>query len=733
MVFPAEKSLLLDQLSQGTQENPHQLLGLKPYDKEKNAIYVWRPNEEKVWIWLGEQKILLEKIDRRGLFVGYVPKEIGPFQYQVAYGKDWFSYDPYNFPPFLPVEEQESFLAGKNSRLYRFLGASCKKIQGIEGALFAVWAPHAVSVSVLGDFNNWDLRIHPMRKLKPAGIFELFLPGIEEGQRYQFEIGTQEGFLKRKSDPFAFYSEKRPQVASIVSHLDRFTWTDEAWMEKRKKQKFTHLPMHIYEMHLGSWKRKKGGFYTYRQLAKKLAAYLKKMHYNYVEFLPIMEHPLDESWGYLITGYFAPTSRFGTPEDFRYLVNYLHKQGIGVILDWSPAHFPTDDFALARFDGTPLFEYEDLLKGFHPQWNSLIFDYEKPQVRSFLISSALFWCKEMHIDGIRVDAVTSMLYLDFARKSGEWLPNQEGGNHNLEAIQFLQQLNQTVHEEFPEVLLIAEEASAFVGVTAPVSQGGLGFDMKWNMGWVHDTLRYFSTPAPYRPHNYASLTFKMHYEYTENFLCPLSHDEVAEGKKSLIEKMPGKEEDKMANLRLLYSYMICSTGKKLIFMGAEIGQEREWSCSDSLDWFLLRKKSHRQMKKFFHDMNAFYLKQEPLWQLDYEERGFQWIQAEDKDRVVLSYLRRSTTKVLLIVHHFSEEFRCNYLLPFTKSSWIKEIFSSDLAKYGGSNHRNKKVQISYDNARQQRGIIIDLPPYTTLVFEVFFVQDTNQRGISKAS
>ncbi len=711
MSFSEELEKIVKKLSLLFQDDPHAYLGLQEKGPFKKKIHIWIPGEKEAFIELKGKKKPLFLLHEEGLFSYETEEKIEAFEYQILYPSGLKAHDPYNFSPFFGEKEQRLFTEGFHPFLYEKMGATPLEKEGIKGTLFCVWAPQAIGASVVGDFNNWNGKIHPMRRLNPSGVFEIFIPGVEEGASYQFEIHSSRGLRVRKNDPFAFFQKKRPSLTPVV-YKHNFSWQDQTWMESRKKKDFQKEPMNIYEVHLGSWLKKGEGFYSYRDLAEKLTSYVKEMHFNYVELLPIMEHPLDESWGYQIVGFFAPTSRFGSPEDFQYFIDYLHREGIGVILDWSPAHFPEDSFALASFDGSSLFEYEDLQKRKQLKWNTLVFDYQKKEVQNFLISSVLFWCQKMHVDGIRVDAVSSMLFLDFYKKPGEWSPNIYGERYNLEAKAFLQRLNTMVKEKVPDVLMIAEEGTSFKGVTTPVNKGGLGFDMKWNLGWTFDTLHYFSLTPVKRKKHQQKLSFKMLYDYDEKFLLPISHDEVALGCKSLWDKMPGTEKEKASNILLLYSYFIFSTGKKLSFMGVEFAQKQEWDAKSSLDWDLLKKEPHRKVHQICKELNLFYQKNSALWEKDFEREGFTWVHHTKEPKEVIAYFRVSSTQKLLVVHHFSDSFLPSFFLPIKED--LKSLFNVSLyAEEKGEQER--KV---YDDKGLIQGVKVYLPPLSTLVFEV---------------
>ncbi len=603
------------------------------------------------------------------------------------------------------------FQKGELYCLYKILGAHLQTQGGVQGVHFAVWAPNAQRVFLFGEFNDWNPSATPMESLGSSGVWAIFVPHLGVGEKYKFVIETREGYLRIKSDPVAFSSELRPSTVSIVTSVDTYSWQDQVWMIFRRKAN-KQQQMRIYEVHLGSWRRLGSQVLNYRQLGDELAQYAREMHFTHIEILPIMEHPLDESWGYQVTGFFSVTSRYGTVEDFQYFVDTLHQNGIGVILDWVPAHFPTDDFALNRFDGTCLYEHEDPRKGMHPHWHTAIFNYDRSEVCNFLIASALFWLDRMHIDGIRVDAVASMLYLDYGRKEGEWIPNAEGGRQNLEAISFLQRLNSVVHDHFPEVLMIAEESSSYEGVTRPVSLGGLGFDLKWNMGWMNDTLGYFSRDLMDRKFHQNDLTFSLLYAFSEKFLLVLSHDEVVHTKRSLLSKMPGSDWQKFASVRLLYSYMMGHPGKKLLFMGGEIGQRREWDAAGQIDWDLLQHPLHQGLQRCVRELNAFAEAHSALWERDFDWSGFEWLDFSDAGHSVISYLRKSATETLVCVHNFSSEIFLDFSIPWRIGKDLCEVFNTDASFYGGSGR--EKEQIS----RKNNSFLITVPPLATIVFEV---------------
>lgn len=694
------------------ERNPHHILGLHTTEKGQ-IIRLLRPGAKLAFLEVLGSIVEAKKVDPAGLFEYAPAQKIGARDYRMYYSDGALQYDPYAFTQLIQKEEAHLYNIGRHYEPYRMLGANFRDIDGMRGVLFAVWAPNASSVSLVGDFNQWDGRIHPMRLIEDSGIWELFVPGLKEGTQYKFEIHRKNAPTIIKSDPHAFYAQLRPQTASVVFDIDRYQWNDAQWMADRVNAPLER-PINIYELHLGSWRNYGAEFANFRQIAPDLAKYCKEMAFTHVELLPIMEHPLDESWGYQVSGFYAVTSRYGTPEDFQWFVDHLHQAGIGVLLDWVPGHFPTDDFSLNRFDGTALYEHEDPRQGIHPHWNTAIFNYGRKEVTNFLIGSALFWLEKMHIDGLRVDAVASMLYLDYGRKPGEWIPNHEGGNYNLESIAFLKELNSVVHQKFPGALMIAEESSAFDGVTRPVEQGGLGFDFKWNMGWMNDTLCYISRDPVFRKYHQNDLTFSLLYAFTERFILVLSHDEVVHMKGSLLSKMPGSDPQKFANLRLLYSYQIGHPGKKLLFMGGEIGQWSEWDCKGEIEWYLLQYQPHLGLLDCIKDLNRLYQEHPALWKTDFDPNGYQWIDFSDEDRCVVSYLRKGGGKYVAFVHNFTPEYRKNYWIKLQHVKNIREILNTDNARYGGSDLVNQEIQI------EDAGFNISLAPLSTMIFEIEF-------------
>jgi 1,4-alpha-glucan branching enzyme len=681
--------------------SPHDLLGMNPLgDGSGVVVRAFLPGAAKVEIQPVHEKdkpaIALERIHKSGLFEGVSRGVNRVYAYDLVVtdkqGKTRRTRDPYSFLPTLGEEDVFLFGKGDERRIYEKLGAHLRTIDGVPGASFAVWAPNAQRVSVVGDFNNWDGRCHPMRLLGASGVWEIFIPGVGEGAHYKYEIRDAHGCIVLKTDPYGVFFEVAPKNAAIVWSHRKFTWTDAAWLEKRSRRDLLRSPMSVYEVHPGSWRKKSASeSFSYRELAGPLVQYVKQMGFTHVEFMPVAEHAYFPSWGYQITGFYAPTSRYGKPEDFQFLVNALHEAGIGVIIDWVPAHFPRDDWALARFDGTALYEHEDPRKGAHQDWGTLIFNYGRNEVGNFLIANALFWCDRFHVDGLRVDAVASMLYLDYSRKEGQWVPNQYGGRENLEAIEFLKKFNHLTQTEFPGVVTIAEESTAWPLVTRPPYVGGLGFSFKWNMGWMHDTLDYFKHDPIHRKYHQNDLTFAMLYHYNENFILPLSHDEVVHGKGSLIGRMPGDDWQKFANLRALLAYQWVFPGKKLLFMGGEFGQSAEWNANGELDWRLLDAGPyHRGLQRFVEDLNKLYLAEPGLWQADYDSRGFCWLDCADHENSVLSFLRQDAEHAseFAVILNLTPVPRHKYRLGLPRPGQWREVLNSDAGIYGGSNAGN---------------------------------------------
>ena len=630
--------------------------------------------------------------------------------------------------PWCMITEMDQYLFGQGTHyeIYKKLGAHLTESEGEKGVYFAVWAPHAKGVRVVGEFNCWGSDGYRMNRLEPLGIYEVFVPGLEEGCMYKYLIETEKGDYLYKADPFAFYAEKRPGTASRVADISGFTWHDDRWMTKRAGWNAAESPMSIYEVHPGSWKRHpheedEDGFYNYRELAVELTEYIKKMGYTHIELMGIAEHPFDGSWGYQVTGYFAPTSRYGTPEDFQYMIDYFHKHNIGVILDWVPAHFPRDAHGLANFDGEALYEHPDSRRGEHPDWGTKIFNYEKSEVRNFLIANALFWLGEYHIDGLRVDAVASMLYLDYGKQDGQWLPNKYGGNENLDAVWFFKHLNSVVHGRGDGSMIIAEESTAWPGVTKDVDDGGLGFTFKWNMGWMNDFLEYMKLDPYFRKDNHNKMTFAMSYAYSENYILVLSHDEVVHLKCSMLNKMPGYLDDKFANLKAGYTFMFGHPGKKLLFMGNEFAQLQEWSEARELDWFLLKEDRHLHMQNYVRALLQLYKKYRCLYELDDSWDGFQWINADDSYRSIFSFVRYSKTKRknLLFVMNFTPMERPDYRVGVPKKKKYELVLDSDAEEYGGSGRKRAKVYDAKKGSCDNQKYYVEYPlsAYGTAVFE----------------
>ncbi len=703
----------LQRLIQGTHHDPFQVLGVHPTGQAWE-IREWLPTAESAKI---DGDIELTRIEGTDLFVGRLTvaqKKKLPPHYTVTWdeadGSTHTAVSPYTFWPQLGELDLHLYAEGRHWQLYDLLGAHVKEIDGIDGVQFSVWAPAAERVSVVGDFNGWNGLRHPMRTNGTSGVWELFIPGLQAGDIYKFEIRNHRtGHSLVKTDPFAKQMELRPKTGSVVCQTT-FEWQDQSWMQQREAYDWQHAPVNIYEVHLGSWQRDhEGHFLSYREVAHRLVEYVKWMGYTHIELLPVSEHPLDESWGYQTSGYYAPTSRFGSPDDFRYFVDHCHQNGIGVFLDWVPAHFPKDEFALARFDGTALYEHEDPRKGEHRDWGTYIFNFGRNEVRNFLLANALYWLKEFHIDGLRVDAVASMLYLDYSREAGDWVANEYGGRENLEAIEFLKTLNAEVHSQCPGTVMMAEESTSWPMVSRPTWMGGLGFSMKWNMGWMNDTLDFFEKDPVYRPYHHNQLTFSQMYAYSENFILPLSHDEVVHMKHALVSKMPGDNWQKMANMRLLMAYQSLNPGKKLLFMGSEFAQWQEWSESRGLDWYLCEQSANRGVQLLVRDLNHLYRASSALHTRDFESEGFQWIDCHDYEQSVLSFMRISDTEKLICVFNFTPVPRHDYRIGLPEAGAYEEVVNTDAEVYGGSNLGNGGLLHSDDQAW------MNLPYSTSLV------------------
>lgn len=716
----------VEALVQGKHNNPHHILGMHECIDDV-YINVFLPGAKVVTAIDTETKKKYTLVSERVPgFYSVVIKKQKRFDYKLSVkfddGEEITYIDPYVFESVIDPIDISLFNEGIHYDIYEKMGAHPMMVDGVEGVLFAVWAPNADRVSVVGNFNRWDGRRHPMRKLDYSGIFELFIPGKLVGEIYKYEISARSGAVFMKSDPYAFSSEVRPANASKIVSLS-YKWTDDKWMEAREKRANTEEPMAIYEIHMGAWKRPEDGreFYNYRDIAPMLSDYLIMMNYNYVELMPIMEHPYDPSWGYQVTGYYAPTSRYGTPDDFMYFVDYLHGKGIGVILDWVPAHFPKDEHGLGRFDGTCLYEHEDPRRGEHPHWGTYIYNYGRNEVRNFLVSNALYWADKYHVDGIRIDAVASMLYLDYGRNGGAWLPNKYGGNENLEAIEFIKEVNQKMHELHKGVMMIAEESTAWPMMTHPVEDGGLGFDFKWNMGWMNDFISYMKLDPLYRKYHHNELTFSMVYAYSENFLLVISHDEVVHEKGSMISKMPGGYEDKFSNLRVAYGYMMTHPGKKLLFMGQEIAQFAEFNEASEVDWSLFEFDAHVFMQGYVKELNRLYATEPALYQLDSRPEGFEWINCSSANTSLLSYMRKGKkiADTLVVICNFTPIEHKAYKLAVPSGGRWQEIFSSDNLKFGGEGRNNKVAKQAKKEAvdGQEHYISVNVPPLSISVFK----------------
>jgi 1,4-alpha-glucan branching enzyme len=710
--------------------DPHSILGAHPWamkDTKGVVVRAFHPEGIKAEVLIKRRKpLLMEKCHPGGLFATFVPHRRLPLRYRIRFtfadGNHWESDAPYRFLPTLG--DTDLYLAGQGThhRLYDKLGAHLRSMDGVSGVSFAVWAPSAKRVSVVGDFNGWDGRLLPMRAMGASGIWEIFVPALGPGTFYKYEIKTADGDLRIKTDPYAFAMELRPGTASIVWDVAAYEWSDGQWIADRTKQNLRQEPMAIYEVHLGSWMRvaeEKNRWLTYRELAPRLIEHAKKFGFTHVELLPVAEHPLDGSWGYQVTGYYAPTSRFGTPDDFKYFVDKCHQHDIGVILDWVPAHFPKDDWSLRLFDGTALYEHSDPREGEHAEWGTLIFNFGRHEVRNFLIANALFWLDRYHVDGLRVDAVASMLYLDYGKRDGEWIPNRYGGNENLEAIEFFRKLNEIVYGLFPGCFTVAEESTAWSGVTTPAYLGGLGFGFKWDMGWMHDTLLYFGKEPVHRKYHHANLTFSMVYAYSENFVLPFSHDEVVHGKGSLLRKMPGDEWQKFANLRLLLAYMYTHPGKKLLFMGTELAPWDEWYHEKELDWHVQSHPMRQGFQRFMIDLGRLYLEHSALWELDPVPEGFSWIDCNDSDTGVISYVRFGNRDHLVCVLNLTSVPRYGYRIGVLGEDGYRERINTDSAYYGGSNLGNEDYVEAEDIPFHgfPRSISLTLPPLACLILE----------------
>jgi 1,4-alpha-glucan branching enzyme len=725
------------------EDNPHAILG--PHITEYGVlIQTFIPNAKEVTVKINNSKdeYPMELEDEEGFFAVLIPRKTIPNYIYVVKGEDGTIReinDPYIYAPQITQKDAEQFNLGINYKIYEKLGAHEMTLNGVEGVCFAVWAPFALRVSVVGDFNDWDGKRHQMRRLWESGIFEIFMPGVKKGDLYKFEIKFKGGLIGLKADPYANAAQLRPDTASIVTDLGMFEWTDEEWLTNRKKQNMDKTPVSIYELHLGSWRKPEDGrdFYNYKELAPMIADYIKEMGYTHIELMPVMEHPFDASWGYQVTGYYAPTSRYGTPDDFMYFMNYMHKEGIGVILDWVPAHFPRDTFGLSNFDGTCLYEHFDPRQGSHPHWGTLIYNYGRPEVRNFLIANAMFWVEKYHADGIRMDAVASMLYLDYGKNHGEWVANMYGGNENLEAVEFLKQLSDAFKSNTTGALLIAEESTAWPQVTGQTKEDGLGFDYKWNMGWMNDFIGYMKYDPYFRSHHYGELIFSMIYAYSEKFMLVFSHDEVVHGKGSMISKMPGDRENQFANLRVAYGFMLVHPGKKLLFMGQDIGQYTEWSEEKSVEWNIIKEPEHAGLKEYVKELNHIYKTEPALYELDYEPEGFEWINNISSNENIIVFTRNTNNpeETLVIVCNFVPIVQAKYKIGVPYEGNYKEIFSSDRTEFGGLNNINKRAKQSKPDECDGRdnSIRITVPPLGITILKYSKIKNnTTNKKVEKS-
>lgn len=707
--------------------DPHHILGMHQIQKDDKkwiSVRGFIPSaKEMTVIDVNHPSLAYEmvKIHEDGFFEVEIQTRENFFEYQFGItdyeGNTWTTYDPYSFLPVITEYDRYLFCSGNHYKIFEKLGANKITVNGVEGVSFGVWAPNAKTVSVIGDFNNWDGRRNPMRLLGDSGIWELFVPGLQQYDRYKFQIKQKNYQVVNKADPYAKFAQLRPDTASMVFDSSDYQWNDKKWLHFRENHNMYRQPMNVYEVHLGSWMRclEEGGRpLSYQEASEKLVHYVLEMGYTHIEFLPLTEHPYDGSWGYQVTGYYAPTSRYGNPNQLKHLIDTCHQHHIGVILDWVPAHFPKDEAGLVRFDGTALYEHENPKRGEHPQWGTLIFNYGRKEVTNFLIGNAIYWIEEFHVDGLRVDAVASMLYLDYGKNDGEWIPNERGGRENLEAEEFLKHMNSVITGRYSGIMMIAEESTSWEGVTRSANYNGLGFGLKWNMGWMNDYLAYLKKDPIYRRYHHNMLTFSMAYAYSEKFILALSHDEVVHGKGSMVDKMPGDIWQKFANLRVAYGFMYGHPGKKLLFMGNEFGQFSEWSEARSLDWNLLEYDHHRNLQQYLKDLNHLYKTEPAFWDMDFEYRGFEWIECDDPDSSVVSFVRRAEG------HHSELVFICNFTpntyfqfrVGVPVSGTYEEIFNSDQEKYGGCGVINRKSVVSQRVPwnRCQSSIMIVVPP-----------------------
>ncbi len=727
-IYPIDPNEIAS-LLHGSHDDPFHILGPHRVGEDL-VIRIFRPEAKEIQVVAANDRAKVFPADRlhiEGLYQATVPNESPDFPYLVKVlafdGSEHLLRDPYSYGPIMGEVDLHLFGEGNHKRLYDKFGAHLREIGGEQGVYFAVWAPNAARVSVVGDFNFWDGRVNPMRKLVGNGVWEIFVPGVQEGAHYKYEIKSQSGGLLLKSDPFGFFSQHGAQTSSLVYDLERYQWSDQQWMAERPQKQWHRSAVSIYEVHLGSWRRvvEDGNrSLSYLEFAETLLPYVLEMGFTHLELLPIAEHPFEGSWGYQVTNYYAPTSRFGTPDELRHFIDACHRAGIGVIMDWVPAHFPKDAHALAEFDGTDLYEHADPRQGEHRDWGTLIFNFGRNEVRNFLTANALFWLDKYHIDGLRVDAVASMLYLDYSREPGQWIPNQFGGRENLEAVFFLKQTNERCYENFPGVMTIAEESTAWPGVSRPIYLGGLGFGFKWNMGWMHDFLHYMALDPIYRRFHQGNVTFSIMYAWQEHFVLVLSHDEVVHGKGSMINKMPGDEWQKFANLRMFYAWMYGHPGKKLLFMGGEFGQWREWDHDRSLDWDLTSLPRHDGLRRLVQHLNHVYRNEPALWDMDDTHEGFEWIDFHDADQCIVAFLRRSREgEILVFAVNATPVVRYNYRLGVPNDGFYREIINTDGETYGGSNVGNlgglEAEAVEWQG--RMHSIVVNLPPLAVIAFK----------------
>ena len=722
------------------EDNPHQILGAHPAGNSI-LIQAFLPGAKSVRIQQeeGDKSYKMELVDEAGFFAALVPgKTLFSYEYIVQFEEGSLKKikDAYNFEPQISRQDIEKFSAGIHYTVYEKLGAHPMRVDGVDGVCFAVWAPNAVRVSVVGDFNDWDGRIHQMRRVWDSGIFEIFIPDVKEEDCYKFEIKAKGGLTYLKADPYAFGQQLRPETASVVKDLSGFAWEDEKWMKNRKAMQAVDAPMSVYELYLGSFAKPEDGreYYNYRELAPKIIEYVKKMNYTHIELMPVMEHPFDASWGYQVIGYYAPTSRYGDAKDFMFFMNEMHKAGIGVILDWVPAHFPRDTHGLSGFDGTCLYEHMDPRKGSHPHWGTLIYNYARPEVSNYLIANALYWIEQYHADGIRIDAVASMLYLDYGKRDGEWIPNMYGGNENLEAVEFLKHLNSIVKKRNEDVLMIAEESTAWPKVTGALDDDGLGFDLKWNMGFMNDYLGYIKVDPYFRSGHHNELTFSMIYAYSEHFMLVFSHDEVVHGKATLLGKMPGERKDQFANLRLTYGYAMTHPGKKLFFMGQDIGEYDEWNEGRAVEWELLKYDEHKKLNKLAADLNKLYTTRPALYAKDTSWEGFEWINCITPNACMLSYVRKTDvpTDTLVIVANFANV-KQDFTVGVPYEGKYKEILNTDAKAYGGTGIQNSRVRKTTDQEWDGKPFSIDMvsAPLSVSIFEYIPYTEEEKKEIDR--